>query len=89
MPRYGDFENDWDDELDPDEEDDHPTEEDQDEPTIPCPYCRRDVHEDSQRCPYCENYISQEDAPPSRKPWWLLIGVAACLFAVYLWIRWH
>jgi hypothetical protein len=56
------------------------------EPTIPCPYCRREIHEDSQRCPYCESYISQEDAPPSRKPWWLIAGVALCLVIVYLWI---
>jgi hypothetical protein len=56
------------------------------EPTIPCPYCRREIHEDSQRCPYCESYISQEDAPPSRKPWWLIAGVAICLVLVYLWL---
>ena len=85
MRRYSDLENDWDDELNFGEDDDA-TKENQDEPTIPCPYCGREVHEDSQRCPYCERYISQEDAPPSRKPWWLLVGVAACLYAVYRWI---
>ena len=26
--------------------------------TVPCPYCRREIHEDSQRCPHCGNYIS-------------------------------
>ena len=54
-----------------------------DEDTIPCPYCKRQIHEDSPRCPHCEQYISAEDVPPSHKPWWLLIGVAACLYAVY------
>jgi hypothetical protein len=62
-------------------------EEDQDEEaTVPCPYCREPIHEDAQRCPYCEQYISEEDAPPGKKPWWLIVGVAVCLYAVYRWI---
>jgi hypothetical protein len=59
---------------------------DDDEPTVPCPYCRREIHEDSQRCPYCEHYISEEDAPPARKPLWIIIGAGLCLFVVYLWV---
>jgi hypothetical protein len=59
---------------------------DDEEPTVPCPYCRREIHEESQRCPYCEQYVSREDALPSRKPWWLIAGVALCLLVVYLWI---
>jgi hypothetical protein len=54
--------------------------------TIPCPYCRKPIHEDSQRCPYCEQYISKEDAEPNRKPWWIVLGALACLYAVYRWI---
>jgi len=64
---------DWDE--DPDEE-----------ATIPCPHCGKQIHEESQRCPYCENYLSREDAPPSRKPWWMILGAIACLYAVYRWI---
>jgi hypothetical protein len=71
MPRHAAEENDW---------------EEDDEPTIPCPYCKRPIHEDAQRCPYCENYISEEDAPPSRKPWWILLGALLGLYAVYRWI---
>lgn len=56
-----------------------------DEPTVPCPYCRHEIHEDAQRCPHCERYISAEDAPAPRKPWWILLGVAACLYAVFNW----
>lgn len=59
---------------------------DDDEPTVPCPHCKREVHEDCQRCPYCENYISEEDAPSAAKPWWLIVGVGLCLYAVYRWI---
>ena len=54
--------------------------------TVPCPYCRREILEDSPRCPYCERYISAEDAPPGRKPWWLLVGAGLCLYAVYRWV---
>lgn len=61
---------DWDDEVD----------------TVPCPHCREPIPEDAPRCPYCENYISDEDQPAAAKPWWLILGVAACLYAVYRWI---
>lgn len=67
------------------DEEDHEDDEEM-EPTIPCPYCRREIHEDSQQCPHCGNYLSQEDAPLTRKPWWLILGVLACLYAVYRWI---
>jgi hypothetical protein len=73
-------------ESDDEESEDWAADVDESEPTIPCPYCHRQIHEDSQRCPYCENYLSQEDAPPAPKPWWIILGVLACLFAVYLWI---
>jgi hypothetical protein len=87
MPRWKD----WDDDdpgmaYDPEDED-RPDEEDE-EPTIPCPYCRRDVIEDAERCPYCERYLSKEDAPPARKPWWIIVGVVACLYVVYRWNAW-
>ncbi len=59
--------------------------EDEDD-TIPCPYCRRAIHEEAERCPYCEHYLSQEDAPPGPKPWWLLAGVLVCLVIVALWV---
>jgi hypothetical protein len=42
--------------------------------------------EDSPRCPYCGNYISREDHPPSRKPWWIILGGLAVLYIVYHWL---
>jgi hypothetical protein len=68
-----------DDDLDADDFDD-------DEPTVPCPYCRREIFEDVERCPYCERYISDEDAPPQRKPWWIVVGTVACLYIFFRWI---
>jgi ferredoxin-thioredoxin reductase catalytic subunit len=56
------------------------------EPTVPCPYCKREIHEDSLRCPHCEHYLSEEDLPSPRKPWWRILGVLVCLYVVYRWI---
>lgn len=82
-----DDESKFDDELEDDdlEDDDWPDEED-DAPTVPCPYCGREIHEETPWCPYCENYLSAADSPPQRKPWWLVVGVVVCLYAVYRWI---
>jgi len=59
---------------------------DDEESTIPCPYCKREIHEDTPRCPYCENFISREDVPRSRKPWWMFLGLVLCLYAIYRWL---
>jgi len=65
MPRWTDRNDAWDDEP---EDDDWPDDDgypDDDEPTVPCPYCGREIHEESPRCPYCGNYLSAADAPPA------------------------
>lgn len=59
---------------------------DEDEPTVPCPYCGAEIHEDAQRCPRCERYISEEDRPATLKPWWILVGVAAAMYVIYRWL---
>src|SRR5204862_1610056 len=56
---------DWDGEL-ADEDSEADLLDGDEEPTIPCPYCGREILEDLMRCPYCERIISQEDAP--RRP---------------------
>lgn len=66
-------------------DDDAPNYDGDEEPTIPCPYCGAEIHEDAGRCPHCERYISEEDAPASRKPWWIIAGVVVCLGLVYWW----
>lgn len=57
-----------------------------DDETMPCPYCKSAIYAQSQRCPHCGNYISEEDAPPARKPWWIIIGALLALYVVYRWI---
>ncbi|MFO0914060.1 MAG: hypothetical protein U0795_13965 [Pirellulales bacterium] len=59
---------------------------DDDLPLVECPYCRREIVEDSERCPYCERYLSAEDAPPAQKPWWIGVGALVCLYIVYRWV---
>jgi hypothetical protein len=84
MPRELDDDSDWA-EDDSDESPDEGFAHDDDEPTVPCPYCRREILEDAERCPYCENYISAEDAPPVAKPLWIIAGAVACLLAICWW----
>ena len=71
MPYQSEVDDDWD-----NDEDD----------TVPCPYCRRPIPEDTPRCPYCEQYISEEDAAPQPKAWWIIVGALACFFLILLWI---
>jgi len=91
MPRRQEFDDDWNDDSYSDDECENDDDEevagtDDAKETAPCPYCKREIHKESERCPHCERYLSKEDIPPSRKPWWLIIGVVACLIVVYLWI---
>jgi hypothetical protein len=57
---------------------------DDEDETVPCPYCRRAIHEDAVRCPHCENYLSEEDAP-LRRSWWFLICALVCLLLAVGW----
>jgi DNA-directed RNA polymerase subunit RPC12/RpoP len=62
------------------------TYEDDSEPTIDCPYCGEQILETTPRCPHCGHYISEEDIPPRKKSWLIVVGVGLCLYVVYLWI---
>src|SRR5262245_15023384 len=86
MPRRADYNDEWDEEFGGDEDGFDASNNGDVEPAIPCPYCHKQIHEDAPRCPHCGNYVSEEDAPPGRKPWWIIVGTLACLYAVYRWI---
>jgi hypothetical protein len=84
MSAYRDTDDDdeWDDDaLDAGDD----TEDSDDEPTIPCPYCRREILEESPRCPYCERYISEEDRPTSKHPLWIIVTAVICLGVAIWW----
>lgn len=55
-----------------------------DELTVPCPYCRREILEDVPQCPYCERYISEEDHAGLKQPLWV-IATALVLLGIAVW----
>jgi endogenous inhibitor of DNA gyrase (YacG/DUF329 family) len=39
------------------------------EPTLPCPACGVEIHEESVRCPQCGDYIDWSRSSPVQAPW--------------------
>lgn len=87
MGRRVEAEDEWDDDepTSDDSDDDYGYNGDEESETIPCPQCRRQIHEDAQRCPYCEHYLTEEDAVATSKPWWVVAGALVSLYIVYRW----
>lgn len=79
------YQADLDDSEYPDEPDDGFEDEDD---TVPCPYCEQPIHEEAEHCLYCGHYLSREDAP-RRYPWWFILGFLLSLVVVLGWVlRW-
>ena len=55
-------------------------------PTVPCPYCRREILEDVSQCPSCDRFLSAEDHAAPRKPLWIIATAMVCLAAVLWWV---
>jgi hypothetical protein len=72
-------EDEWDDDGGDDRDSD-------DEPTVPCPYCRREIFEDSPFCTFCERYISSVDQPGLGKPLWVVATALLCLGIAVWWL---
>jgi predicted nucleic acid-binding Zn ribbon protein len=73
--------------YDPDEPETYPSGlyDDDGPAVVPCPFCRAEVLEDTERCPRCGNYLSREDAP-SREPksrFWMVMMILALLLAAF------
>jgi len=80
--RDTDDDDEWDDDGSDDGDD---TEDSDDEPTVPCPYCHREIIEDNARCPYCERYISEEDHPTGKHALWIIVTALICLGVAIWW----
>ena len=57
-------------------------EEDDASQTSVCPECGHDVYEDAERCPHCQNYLSSDGYATARKPLWIIITAAICIYAM-------
>jgi hypothetical protein len=81
MTAYRDQDDDdWDTEVD------HDDDSDDGEPTVPCPYCRHEILEDSPYCPSCDRYLSADDHAASRKPVWIMATALVCLGVAIWWV---
>jgi hypothetical protein len=56
------------------------------EATVPCPFCGREILEDSPRCPSCERYLSAADHAGPGKPLWITATALVCLGGVIWWL---
>ena len=78
------------DELDdrelPDESD---MDEDEDDPTVPCPKCRKPIHEDSEICHHCGQYIVVQQSNPGWVFWvaTILVGLMMASIFGFMWLR--
>jgi hypothetical protein len=82
--RNSDDDDDTDDDYD--YEDDGSSDDGDEEPTVPCPFCGLEMLEDSPRCPSCGQYISAEDSPGPTKPLWVIATAIVCLGIALWWV---
>ena len=74
------------DEFDQDEYAGFDTSELDDDAATPCPHCGEEVYEEALRCPACGEYVTERGRIFSRKPVWVLVGVAVSALIVLFWI---
>lgn len=55
------------------------------EETVPCPFCRKPIHEDADVCRHCHNYVGSSYAP-RRVPLFIWIGVIFAGLCVLVWL---
>lgn len=73
--------------LDQDPEGPDPADMSEEPATVPCPYCKREVLDDSVGCPYCGNYLSKEDDPSPREWWWVVALILLVMMLLTYLIR--
>ena len=57
-----------------------------DEPTVPCPFCKEEILEDTPRCHHCGQYLSAEDFVASGRPTWVIVTTLVCLGIALWWV---
>lgn len=75
-----------DDEWDDDEIDAAADRDSDEEPTVACPSCRREILEDAPRCPYCGRYILAEERAGASKPLWVTVTALICIGMAIWWL---
>jgi|SaaInlStandDraft_4_1057021.scaffolds.fasta_scaffold246415_1 hypothetical protein len=72
------------------DEDEDDFDEDSESMTVPCPQCREEIYEDSDRCPYCGEYILSSNAYSALShPWkgrnvvWVILGLLGALSLIF------
>jgi hypothetical protein len=97
MGRYqvADDDEEDDDLSDPDASDMDPDDEDEDysvnseTSTDTCPHCGAQVYEDAEQCPVCGQYITDENAPRTSHPRWVVwTAVVLLVPLIYALLRW-
>lgn len=73
----------------PDNEDDESWDEDYDDDDdddgyIPCPHCGETMLEAADHCPACNRWITSEDLPRKRHPWWVVAMILLLLAMIIL-----
>jgi endogenous inhibitor of DNA gyrase (YacG/DUF329 family) len=58
---------------------------DDDGETVPCPFCKKPIHEDADICPRCGNYVGGTDAP-RHVPMFVWVGLVLAGLCVLTWV---
>ncbi len=76
----------WEDESNQWDDDEDFADEDDEEPTILCPYCRAEMWEEAPQCPECGEYLSVEDrqARHEWQPRWIVLTALMLLLLIAL-----
>jgi RNA polymerase subunit RPABC4/transcription elongation factor Spt4 len=67
--------------------------EEDEESTVRCPNCKREIHEDAYLCPYCQTYLTEHESSDrwinggviANKPWWIIVTALVCLAMALYW----
>lgn len=54
----------------------------EDDATVECNHCGREIYEDAEQCPYCQSYQTDEEKHSSSQPKWVIL-TAVFLLALF------